>query len=166
LARDDSQRSGRSIAASRREVSTFVQNVHRFIDAHFSASKPPPDRVVIFDEAQRAWNREQSQRKFKRNKSEPEIMLEIMDRHPDWAFIVALVGSGQEINTGEAGLGEWGRALAAISHTADGNPLKGHLLGLIRGRFQAWFFRVALWRWLHRAVDAAPACKTGSWRHF
>lgn len=112
LARDDSQRSGRSIAVSRREVSTFVQNVHRFIDAHFSASKPPPDRVVIFDEAQRAWNREQSQRKFKRNKSEPEIMLEIMDRHPDWAFIVALVGSGQEINTGEAGLGEWGRAIA------------------------------------------------------
>jgi hypothetical protein len=112
LARDDSARTGRSILESRREVSTFIQNVHRFIDAHFHESGPPPDYVVVFDEAQRAWNREQSLRKFKRDRSEPEIMLEIMDRHPGWAVIVALVGSGQEINTGEAGLSEWGRALA------------------------------------------------------
>jgi broad-specificity NMP kinase len=112
LARDHSERTGESIAESRRRVSTFVQNVHRFIDAHFTSSPPPPDRVVVFDEAQRAWNREQSQRKFKRDRSEPEIMLDIMDRHRGWAVIVALVGSGQEINTGEAGLGEWGRALA------------------------------------------------------
>ena len=111
LARDDCDRSGNSIAESRRRVSTFIQNVHRFIDAHFTSSDPPPDRVVVFDEAQRAWNREQSQRKFKRDRSEPEIMLDIMDRHPGWAVIVALVGSGQEINTGEAGLGEWGWAL-------------------------------------------------------
>jgi Uncharacterized conserved protein (DUF2075) len=94
-------------------VSTFIQNVHRFIDAHFTSSTPPPDRVVVFDEAQRAWNREQSLRKFKRGHSEPEIMLDIMDRHQGWSVIVALVGSGQEINTGEAGLGEWGRALAS-----------------------------------------------------
>jgi hypothetical protein len=112
LARDHAERSGQSIAESRRRVSTFIQNLHRFIDAHFTSSPPPPDRVVVFDEAQRAWNREQSQRKFKRDRSEPEIMLDIMDRHEGWAVIVALVGSGQEINTGEADLGEWGRALA------------------------------------------------------
>ncbi len=112
LARDHCERTGQSIAESRRRVSTFIQNVHRFIDAHFTSSAPPPDRVVVFDEAQRAWNREQSQRKFKRDRSEPEIMLDIMNRHGGWAVIVALVGSGQEINTGEAGLGEWGRALA------------------------------------------------------
>ena len=112
LARDHGERTGQSIAESRRRVSTFIQNVHRFIDAHFTSSTPPPDRVVIFDEAQRAWNREQSLRKFKRDCSEPEIMLDIMDRHHGWAVIVALIGSGQEINTGEAGLGEWGRALA------------------------------------------------------
>ncbi|MGD0000982.1 MAG: DUF2075 domain-containing protein [Bryobacteraceae bacterium] len=112
LARDHSERTAQSIVESRRQVSTFIQNVHRFIDTHFTTSTPPPDRVVIFDEAQRAWNREQSRRKFKRDRSEPEIMLEIMDRHEGWAVIVALVGSGQEINTGEAGLGEWGRALA------------------------------------------------------
>lgn len=112
LARDDSQRIGRTIAESRRRVSTFVQNVHRFIDAHFTETQAPPDRVVVFDEAQRAWNAEQSRRKFKRDVSEPRIMLDIMDRHKGWAVIVALVGSGQEINTGEAGLSEWGRALA------------------------------------------------------
>ena len=39
-------------------------------------------------------------------------MLDIMNRHEGWSVIVALVGSGQEINTGEAGLSEWGRALA------------------------------------------------------
>ena len=112
LARDHCERTGQSIAESRRRVSTFIQNVHRFIEAHFTSSAPPPDRVVVFDEAQRAWNREQSQRKFKRDRSEPEIMLDIMDRHVGWAVLVALVGSGQEINTGEAGLAEWGRALA------------------------------------------------------
>jgi hypothetical protein len=67
--------------------------------------------VIVFDEAQRAWNAAQSNRKFKRNVSEPEIMLDIMDRHKDWAVIVALIGNGQEINTGEAGLREWGRAI-------------------------------------------------------
>ncbi|MCU1234881.1 MAG: hypothetical protein JWP63_2848 [Candidatus Solibacter sp.] len=112
LARDNSQRSGQPIEESRRRVSTFIQNVHRFIDTHFASSLPPVDRVVVFDEAQRAWDREQSKRKFKRDRSEPGIMLDVMDRHDGWAVIVALIGNGQEINTGEAGLGEWGRALA------------------------------------------------------
>jgi schlafen family protein len=113
LARDHCHRTSGPIHESRRRVSTFIQNVHRFIDAHEKSSSPPPDRVVIFDEAQRAWNREQSQRKFKRDKSESEILLEILDRHYGWAVIVALVGQGQEINTGEAGIAEWGRALGA-----------------------------------------------------
>ena len=112
LARDHCCRTGQSIVESRRKVSTFIQNVHLFIAAHFTSSTAPPDRVVVFDEAQRAWNRQQSLRKFKRDRSEPEIMLDVMDRHDSWAVIVALVGNGQEINTGEAGLGEWGRALA------------------------------------------------------
>ncbi|HUE00035.1 MAG TPA: DUF2075 domain-containing protein [Bryobacteraceae bacterium] len=113
LARDHCARTKRPIGESRREVETLIQNVHRFIDAHFASSSPPPDAVIVFDEAQRAWNREQSERKFKRDRSEPEIMLEIMDRREGWAVIVALVGTGQEINTGEAGLREWGRALTA-----------------------------------------------------
>ena len=111
LARDHSDRTMQAVSESRRRVSTFIQNVHRFIDAHYTSIEAPPDRLIVFDEAQRAWNAEQSNRKFKRSFSEPEIMLDIMNRHQGWAVIVALVGSGQEINTGEAGLREWGRAL-------------------------------------------------------
>ena len=73
---------------------------------------PPSNHAIIFDEAQRAWNRAQNLKKFKRDYSEPEMLLGIMERHQDWATVVALVGGGQEINDGEAGLEEWGRALA------------------------------------------------------
>jgi len=41
------------------------------------------------------------------NQSEPEFLIGVMDRHTDWATIICLVGGGQEINTGEAGLHEW-----------------------------------------------------------
>jgi DUF2075 family protein len=112
LARHNHATSSNSLREARRQVRTFIHNVHHFLDDYFeNGEKIPPDRVVIFDEAQRAWDREQSNRKFKRNISEPELMLEIMDRHADWAVIVALIGGGQEINTGEAGLGEWERAI-------------------------------------------------------
>lgn len=112
LARDHRARTKSTLTESKRRVGTFVQNVHRFIGEYFAQpDRVPADHVVVFDEAQRAWNVEQSLRKFKRNFSEPQIMLEVMDRHSDWSVIVALVGMGQEINTGEAGLGEWGRAL-------------------------------------------------------
>ena len=43
--------------------------------------------------------------------SEPAFLISCMDRHQDWAVVVCLVGGGQEINTGEAGIGEWLRAL-------------------------------------------------------
>ncbi len=109
LARDNNARKKSNLKETRREISTFVQNVHHFLDAHESSI--PPDHVIIFDEAQRAWNKEQSFRKFKRDLSEPDMMLQIMDRHTDWSVIIALIGGGQEINTGEAGLREWGRAL-------------------------------------------------------
>lgn len=112
LARDHAQQIGISKKEARRKVSTFIQNVHHFLDAYFYDDKIPVDRVVIFDEAQRAWNAEHSKRKFNRNFSEPEMMLSIMDRYKDWSVIVALIGGGQEINSGEAGLSEWGRTLA------------------------------------------------------
>ncbi len=91
-------------------VQTFIQNVHRFADGFHKNGKIPNDHVIVFDEAQRAWDLAESQRAG-REVSEPEMMLDIMNRHKDWAVIVALVGGGQEINRGEAGLAEWGRAL-------------------------------------------------------
>ena len=91
-------------------IIAFIENVHRFVDAYFlDKGTIPNNKIVIFDEAQRAWNAEHSMRKFQRPHSEPEMMFNIMDRHQEWAVIVALIGGGQEINTGEAGLREWGK---------------------------------------------------------
>ena len=94
------------------EVKTFVHNVHRFADQYYGEGRrEPSEKVVVFDEAQRAWDAEQNKRAKRPDVSEPQMMLEVMDRHPDWTVIIALIGGGQEINRGEAGLAEWGRAL-------------------------------------------------------
>lgn len=96
------------------EVKSFIQNIHHFRDASLKDNKAPIERVTIFDEAQRAWTKEQASSFMKRNKgnsdfdlSEPEFLIEVMNRHKDWCTIVCLIGGGQEINTGEAGLEEW-----------------------------------------------------------
>lgn len=95
-----------------RTVSTFVQNVHIFLrEGIDKPNNSSVENVVVFDEAQRAWNAEQNRRKNDIEESEPEQMLRIMDRHKDWAVIIALVGGGQEINSGEAGLSEWGQTI-------------------------------------------------------
>ncbi|MHC0439871.1 DUF2075 domain-containing protein [Flavobacterium sp. 3-210] len=95
-------------------VKSFIQNIHHFRDASIKDEKAPIEKVTIFDEAQRAWTKEQASNFMKRNKgisdfdkSEPEFLIEVMDRHKDWCTIVCLIGGGQEINTGEAGLEEW-----------------------------------------------------------
>jgi DUF2075 family protein len=96
-------------------VKTFIQNVHHFRDAGLvDENAPPVDHVAIFDEAQRAWNLEKTADFMKRRKgrpnfrlSEPDFHISYMDRHPDWAVIVCLVGGGQEIHTGEGGIAEW-----------------------------------------------------------
>lgn len=97
------------------EVKMFIQNVHNFRDTCLVDLKNPPiEHVVLFDEAQRAWNMGETSsfmlRKKKTpnfNKSEPEFLISCLDRHSDWAVIVCLVGGGQEINRGEAGISEW-----------------------------------------------------------
>lgn len=96
----------------------FIQNIHHFRDEYLENSQAPTEKVVVFDEAQRAWNQHQTC-KFMRqkrgrpdfNKSEPKFLIEVMNRHQDWCVIVCLIGGGQEINTGEAGLVAWMQAL-------------------------------------------------------
>jgi hypothetical protein len=114
LARDQSKRDGISKKDALRKVASFVQNIHHFRDEALKDSRPPAEKVVVFDEAQRAWDREQTT-KFMQQKrgysdfddSEPAFLVSVMDRHDDWCVIICLVGGGQEINTGEAGLAEW-----------------------------------------------------------
>ena len=96
------------------EVKSFIQNIHHFRDDCLFKPSPPLEHVALFDEAQRAWNREQTSSFMRRkknkpnfNESEPEFLISCLDRHQDWAVIVCLVGGGQEINTGEAGISEW-----------------------------------------------------------
>jgi len=104
---------------ARSAVKAFIQNVHHFRDDCISnAENPPPEHVVIFDESQRAWNLEMTSDFMRRKKgvadfnlSEPEFLISCMDRHRDWAVVVCLVGGGQEINRGEAGVEEWLAAL-------------------------------------------------------
>lgn len=99
---------------AKQAVKSFIQIIHHYRDAYLINAEPPYDHVAIFDEAQRVWNREQTI-KFMRQKknqqdfsdSEPEFLISCLDRHKDWAVMVCLVGGGQEINTGEAGISEW-----------------------------------------------------------
>ena len=95
-----------------REATAFIQNVHIFLRHYLERPlELPHENLVVFDEAQRAWDRSQMARKWNVDASEPSLLLDVMERLPDWAVIVALVGGGQEIFLGEAGLREWGRAL-------------------------------------------------------
>lgn len=97
-----------------RNTSAFIQIIHKYRDSFVGNSHIPPEKVAIFDEAQRAWTHEMIAKFMLQKKkvdefefSEPEFLISTMDRHKDWAVIICLVGGGQEINTGEAGLPEW-----------------------------------------------------------
>lgn len=128
-------------ADARSEVKAFIQLVHHYRDACLVGAKleggrivadedffrdarnrernfVPAEHVAIFDEAQRAWTHAHLEAFMKRKKhfpnfpcSEPAFLISCLDRHQDWACVVCLVGGGQEINTGEAGIAEW---LAAV----------------------------------------------------
>jgi schlafen family protein len=99
-------------------VKPFIQNIHHFRDEGVRTTNAPYDHVVIFDEAQRAWTRAKTADFMRRrkkiatfNRSEPEFLISYLDRHDTWAVVVCLVGGGQEIHTGEAGIGEWLEAI-------------------------------------------------------
>lgn len=137
-----------TMEAARSEVKAFIQLVHHYRDAclvgskiengeivadeaFFSAARNrdknfvPAEHVAIFDEAQRAWTHEKLASFMKQKKgfadfpcSEPEFLISCLNRHKDWACVVCLVGGGQEINYGEAGITEW--------------------LSAVRNRFRNW----------------------------
>ena len=154
LIRDERQRrraKGQSSARTREAnpVKSFIQNVHHFRDdALVNPDDPPVDHVAIFDEAQRAWNLNKTADFMKRRKgqpnfrwSEPAFLISYMDRHEDWAAIVCLVGGGQEIHAGEAGISEWLQAvrqhfphwhLYISSQLTDSEYAAGHALNQVQ----------------------------------
>ncbi|MCF8261280.1 MAG: DUF2075 domain-containing protein [Melioribacteraceae bacterium] len=116
LARDKVKQSKKKLTKkkARSEVRSFVQNIHHFRDEYLVDNNPPINKIVIFDEAQRAWDKDQASKFMQQkrgivefNKSEPEFLIEVMNRHENWCTIICLIGGGQEINTGEAGIEEW-----------------------------------------------------------
>lgn len=118
LARDAVARRAGSKSQALREVKAAIQNVHRFLeDCAPDPGRLPPERLIVFDEAQRAWDEAKARRGTQNRPgrltmSEPAHCLEIMGRREGWTVVVALIGNGQEINTGEAGLREWGDVIA------------------------------------------------------
>jgi len=104
-------------AVAARSANAFIQNIHHFRDEYAGKDEAPTDRIVVFDEAQRAWTREQLSSFMRRKKgkpdfdqSEPEFLIDVMNRHES-CTIICLIGGGQEINRGEAGLEAWLDAL-------------------------------------------------------
>lgn len=128
LARDKKQREterGNKITkqSAKQAVKAFIQIIHHYRDEYLRNTEAPYDHVAIFDEAQRAWNKEQTIKFMKSKKgiadfnySEPEFLISCLNRHKDWAVIICLVGGGQEINTGEAGISEWLDAIDKTFH--------------------------------------------------
>lgn len=132
-----------NLTEARRNVKSFIQIVHHYRDTTLNKLKQPivngileidpakvdkhkndgyseVEHVAIFDEAQRAWTKTHLANWLSRKKgianfpmSEPEFLIWSLNLREDWAVVVCLVGGGQEINTGEAGIGEWLRAINA-----------------------------------------------------
>ena len=98
----------------------FVRDLHAFIKTYAlnQRRRVPEEHVIVFDEAQRAWDSKYMHAKKNVQNSEPELLIRIGETIDSWAALVGLVGEGQEIHSGEeAGIGQW--ATAAQPPSAD-----------------------------------------------
>lgn len=98
----------------------FVRDVKNYVKRHESnRSLVPSEHVLVYDEAQRAYDAAMVAEKHphfsSRARSEPEMFVEFAQRIPEWCVVIALIGSGQEIHKGEeGGVQLWARAIAAL----------------------------------------------------
>lgn len=116
----------------------FVRGVKDYVKAY--SSKPgivPPEHVLVFDEAQRAFDAAKVQDLHKGGagaKSEPEHFVEFAERIPDWCVVIGLIGTGQEIHVGEeGGLIQW---RWAIERSPDPKAWTVHAPPIVLGPFQ------------------------------
>lgn len=100
-------------AKTRTAINALIQSSFAFKKDNANNNNITPENILIFDEAQRIWNKEKMIKEHAKDLglsvSEPHLMYQIMDRHDDWAVIVCLVGLGQDIHDGEVGINEWFR---------------------------------------------------------
>lgn len=136
-------------------VKSFIQNVHHFRDDLIADKGAPVEHVAIFDEAQRAWNLRKTSTFMKLKKgiadfgvAESEFLISGLDRHADWGVVVCLVGGGQEINDGEAGIDSWLEVVKdrfpdwrmhISSRLTDSEYAAGHALDALRARPNTFF---------------------------
>ncbi len=95
---------------------TFVRGVKDYVSYYASSHRSIPHHVLVFDEAQRAFDAQTVAQKhgipLEQADSEPHHFIAFAERLPDWAVVVGLIGTGQEINKGEeGGLGQWENAI-------------------------------------------------------
>jgi hypothetical protein len=102
----------------------FVRDVKNYVSTY--SRRPdlvPPEHVLIFDEAQRAFDAAQVARKHDGGgdgRSEPEHFIEFAERVPEWCVVVGLIGTGQEIHVGEeGGLVQWRAAIEGSARAAE-----------------------------------------------
>ena len=95
-------------------VGNEIRPIEGYFQSHTDKAYIPTEHIAIFDEAQRAWTGDELKRFMREKKgirdfpySEPEYLISCMNRQLDWGVVVCLVGNGQAINKGEAGLTEW-----------------------------------------------------------
>lgn len=91
----------------------FVKSIHTVVNEYIAGkAKGFNKNILVFDEGQRAWDKQQMSNKRRIEKSEPDVLVELADEELDWAVLLILVGEGQEINNGEnSGLAQWNTAL-------------------------------------------------------
>jgi DUF2075 family protein len=98
----------------------FVSDLHAFIKSYGLTSKVPKQHIIVFDEAQRAWDASNMMVKKGISYSEPELLVAIGEHIPGWSTLVGLIGHGQEIHTGEeAGIPGWFEAIESKHTTSD-----------------------------------------------
>jgi len=138
IALDHSQREKVSLAEAERRTSTFIQPAYAFFGELHNNDSSPSESVLIFDEAQRAWDAKHNEQNSKHGVrvSEAESTLSIMERLDGGATIVALIGTGQEINRGEAGIKEWIKALEEHPEWGIFAPSLGDYSEMIKSRIQ------------------------------
>ena len=132
----------------------FVRNLHRFIGEYGLKERDPRHHVVVFDEAQRMWDRRHMSDKRGIEASEPDLLIRAGERLDHGAALVGLTGEGQEIYVGEeGGLGLWRAALEGSLELAGQQTRRVHGDGFpmwLRGRASRWFEEGAASRWMRR----------------
>lgn len=108
LARDEVRRRGTSKPVARSNADAKVRSIHGITEKKLGIES----NVLIFDEGQRIWTEEHMRRKKadKSLSSEAEEVMSYLENR-SWALVVVLLGEGQEINTGEAGIITWLQAV-------------------------------------------------------